>query len=389
MITIQQESLFAALNAVARASLKSSLMAAFSLVRLDASPNGALSLSCFNGETAARALTLAACDDGLSVCVDAQTLRDVVETLAGEIQIGLDEKAVILKNGANRTTLRIVEESIPTIGQEDIQVIASLPGSLLRSLLRALPFASADDTRPNLQVLHLTFSEEAATARGADGFTVGIVTENIQGPTQPVVLPLPGSVGRLLSGLVEEGDTVQVQSSGSNHYLFQVTNPNTAKSLTLASVAGPENFPAEQIEQLLAAARQEACTNFSISKHSLAQTVRMVAAMGTHAAFIKISNGAIKVASEETQVGQARNILEGETSGQDIQAWVSASLLKRAADACRSQITMRMSGEKKPLLVEEANFTALIMPLSPVGYKDPFADDEAIPLTLPEMALPA
>jgi len=40
MITIQQDDLNAALNAVTRASLKSSLMAAFSLVRLDVRMDG-------------------------------------------------------------------------------------------------------------------------------------------------------------------------------------------------------------------------------------------------------------------------------------------------------------------------------------------------------------
>ncbi|MBI5954209.1 MAG: hypothetical protein HY865_21340, partial [Chloroflexi bacterium] len=54
MITLQQDLLNAALNAVTRASTKSALMAAFSLVRLDVKTDGILHLSCFNGETAAR-----------------------------------------------------------------------------------------------------------------------------------------------------------------------------------------------------------------------------------------------------------------------------------------------------------------------------------------------
>jgi DNA polymerase III sliding clamp (beta) subunit (PCNA family) len=87
MITIQQDALNSALSAVTRASTKSALMAAFSLVRLDVNMNGILRLSCFNGETAARAVTNVACDEDLSVCVDAATLKAVVETLAGEIII--------------------------------------------------------------------------------------------------------------------------------------------------------------------------------------------------------------------------------------------------------------------------------------------------------------
>ena len=66
MITIQQDALHAALNAVTRASLKSSL-AAFSLVRLDVKTDGILRLSCFNGETAARAITNVVCDEDISV----------------------------------------------------------------------------------------------------------------------------------------------------------------------------------------------------------------------------------------------------------------------------------------------------------------------------------
>ncbi|NJC95885.1 MAG: hypothetical protein FIB03_06035 [Anaerolineae bacterium] len=54
MITLQQDLLHSALNAVTRASTKSTLMAAFSLVRLDVHTDGILQLSCFNGETAAR-----------------------------------------------------------------------------------------------------------------------------------------------------------------------------------------------------------------------------------------------------------------------------------------------------------------------------------------------
>ena len=57
MITISQDALRAALNAVTRASQKTSSLPAFSLVRLDADAQGQLSLSCFNGESAARAIT--------------------------------------------------------------------------------------------------------------------------------------------------------------------------------------------------------------------------------------------------------------------------------------------------------------------------------------------
>ena len=108
MITIQQDTLKAALNAVTRASQKS-VLPAFALVRLDAKADGTLCLSCFNGETAARAITYVACDDDLSVCVDAQTLKEVVETLVNEIHLSIEQNSLLIQNGKNRTTMRVIE----------------------------------------------------------------------------------------------------------------------------------------------------------------------------------------------------------------------------------------------------------------------------------------
>lgn len=67
MITIQQDTLNSALSAVTRASTKSTLIAAFSLIRLDANTNGILQLSCFNGETAARSIVNVDCSEALSL----------------------------------------------------------------------------------------------------------------------------------------------------------------------------------------------------------------------------------------------------------------------------------------------------------------------------------
>ena len=146
-------SLNAALNAVTRASTKSTLMAAFSLVRLDVNTDGILHLSCFNGETAARSIVNVDCNEDLSVCVDAATLKAVVETLAGQIRLHVEaELAGHPKAHSNRTTLRIVDEPLPVIGEESIQTIATLSGTIFRSLSRVLPFASTDDSRAVLQV---------------------------------------------------------------------------------------------------------------------------------------------------------------------------------------------------------------------------------------------
>ena len=87
MITLQQDLFQTALNAVTRASGKSGLQAVFALAQLNVTTDGILHLSCFNGETAARATVNVDCNEDLAVCVDAATFKAVVETLTGSIRL--------------------------------------------------------------------------------------------------------------------------------------------------------------------------------------------------------------------------------------------------------------------------------------------------------------
>ena len=386
MITIQQESLNAALGAVTRASLKNSL-AALSLVRLDATTNGTLYLSCFNGETAARAITYVACDEDMSVSVDAMTLKAVVETLASEIHLSVDQNSLVIQSSANRTTLRMVDEVFPIIGEESIQPIATLTGTTFRSLSRALPFASTDSTRQILQVLHLTFNKDTIVAQSADGYTAACVKEGIEGPSEQITVSLPVSISRLLSTLVDEGDTVHIGSSGEHRTIFHIKNTDNEKDLTLATVTSAENFPSEQIANLIENARNSATAQLNIQQSSMIQSIRMVLAMDAQSLFIKTVDGTTKIASSETETGQARNILDGTASGQNASIWLSTAFLKRAVEACRGELAIRIGDGKNPLLVEAGSFTAIIMPLLVEGQKDPFPDDEAIAITLPELSM--
>ncbi len=387
MITLQQDLLHSALNAVTRASTKSTLMAAFALVRLDVHTDGILHLSCFNGETAARSTVNVDCNEDMSVCVDAATLKAVVETLSGQIRLHVDETSLVIQGTSNRTTLRIVEEPLPVIGDEQIQPVATISGNIFRSLMRALPFASTDDSRAVLQVIHLILDSESVIAQTADGYSAGVARETIEGPTEPTSVSLPLSSARLLSTLVEDRDTVRMGTSGANRYIFQITNTDQAKDLTLATVTADGNFPSTQIKTLIDDARQNAIAILQVQQPSLMQSIRMVNAMGTQSTFIKAVNGVAKIASVETETGQGRNILDGSASGENAQAWLSAIFLKRAAEACKGELVMRITNGTKPILIEAGNFTAVIMPMLVECGKDPFPEDEAIAITLPEMAM--
>ncbi len=385
MISILQDTLAAALSAVVRASQKSAL-ATFALVRLDAHADGSLHLSCFNGESAARVILNATCTEDFSACVDAQTLKAIVDTLSGDVRLSITENSLLLQNGANRTTLRLNEETLPVIGEDTIQPLTTLPGSVLRSLLRVLPFTSTDEARPALSVLQLTLAPASLTAQAADGYAAGRVQETITGPKESQSICLSAGFTRLLAGLVDESDRVQIGTSGKNHFVVQISNSNGGKDLTLATVTAEADFPSEQIAQLMSTAQKDGVAHLSVQKTSLSQTLKMVNAMGTQNTYLKASGGTVKMASEETSTGQARNVLDGSASGVDAHVWLSAVFLKRVAEACKSTIAIRITANKKPVLFEEGNFTGLIMPLLMDDRNDPFPDHAAFALNLHAMA---
>ena len=387
MITLQQDLLQSALNAVTRASAKNSLQAAFALVQLNVTTNGVLYLSCFNGESAVRATVNVDCNEDLAVCVDAATLKAVVETLTGSIRLHIDGTALVIQGATTRTALRIMDEALPMLDESDLHPLATCSGGTFRSLLRVLPFASTDESRAILQVMHLMLESTNATTLAADGYTAGQVLEALEGPRDSIAVSLPISCVRLLSTLIEERDTVRMGVSGSNRVLLQIRNAESSKNLLLASVTLNGNFPAAQIQTLIGQARTNAIATLQVQQASLLQSIRMVNAMGTQSTFLKVVNGVAKIASAETGTGQARNILDATASGENTQAWLSALYLKRAADAIKGELTLRITGSTKPLMIESGNFLSVIMPMLSDGFKDPFPEDEAIAISLPDMAM--
>ena len=385
MITLQQDLLQSALNAVARVSAKNSLQAVFALVQLNVNTDGILYLSCFNGETAVRATLNVDCNEALAVCVDAATFKAVVETLVGQIRLHIDGTMLVIQGAATRTSLRIVDETLPMLDENDLHSLVTCSGGTFRSLLRVLPFASTDESRAILQVVHLMLDKTQAMTLAADGYTAACVVERMEGSEGEGTLSLPLFSTRLLSQLVEDSDVLRI-GEFNNRYLFQILNPTSSKNILLATVTVNGNFPAAQIKTLMGEARTNAMATLQLQQASLLQSIRMVNAMGTQSTFLKVSNGSIKIASAETETGQARNVMDGAAEGQNTQAWLSALYLKRATEAIKGELTLRITSHTKPLMIEAGNFSAVIMPMLSDGFKDPFPEEEAIAIHLPDMA---
>ena len=401
-LTIQQNALAAALNIVTRASKPSGLVSAFELVRLEASASR-LTLSCFNGEFAAIGTIPAQCLDLASACVNAATLREVVQAVDGEVTLRFDESDLRLACGSNKTCLRTSAESLPAIEAIQNGEAVPLTGKDLRRLAGVAPFASTDDTRPALQTVHLSFFKDehgqpVLQAQAADGFSLGRIRLPVQLPPEldarmagdnprlnRVVALLPAAFVRMLAMVIEVDDQVflYVHPKGGRAS-FRITGEGRDYLLDSALVG--EGFPESGVEDLLSKAQAGTGAELTLKPANLERVIRQVAAMGTKQMFLKATNGLIRAASEETQYGQAKNVLQGNVSGGDAQVWLNAEYLTRLTKASGAKLTIKVGKPQAAVRVRSGDLVALIMPL--ICTSDPFENETAIPISF-EQAAPA
>ncbi|MBL8080461.1 MAG: hypothetical protein JNM55_20995 [Anaerolineales bacterium] len=399
-IKIQQNALAAALNIVTKASHKGTgSPPAFSLVRLEISSNR-LQLTCFNGEFAACGAIPAQCLDSGSTNVSAITLREIVQTMNSEIVLNVSEDEVLIKSGTNRAHLRSSAEILPMVSAATSEAAISLKGSDLRKLANTALFASTEFTRASLQGIHLTIMQDEAErlilqAQSADGFCFGrIRVKPDLGPgsaMKALSLPrlisgLPSDFLKTLATVVDTDDEVLVQfPSKGNQSIFQIRGES--RDFLFVTAMLQDEFPVSAVDELLNKTLSASGAGLVIQNAELERVIRQVNAMGTKNLFIKVKSGLIRVASNESEFGQAKNILAGEVSGGDAQVWVNTDLLLKLIKACPAEMSVKIGKPTEPILFQSDDLLALVMPLHDTS--DPFeGDDEpAIELSL-DQAVP-
>jgi DNA polymerase III sliding clamp (beta) subunit (PCNA family) len=401
-LTIQQNTLAAALNIVTRASKPNSLSAAFELVRLDTSP-GRLTLSCFNGEFAACGSLPALCQELASACVNAATLREVVQAVSGEVTLRFGEAELRLECGPTKTSLRLNADPLPAINAVTQGDAVSLPGKIMRRLAGLALFASNDELRPALQAIHLSIFKDGQAkpvlqAQAADGFSFGRVRISVELPPEldarwssgdsgqnRMVALLPVAFLRMLAAVVEADDLVQIQIyPKGGRASFRVTGEG--RDYLLDSALLGDGFPESGVEEVLSKALAVSGAELTLNPSDLERAIRQVAAMGTKQMFLKVTKGQLRAASEDTQFGQTKNVLPAKTAGPDTQVWLNADYLTRIIKASSGELTIMLGKPNEAVLVQSGDLVALIMPL--LCATDPFENETAIPISF-EQVVPA
>jgi DNA polymerase III sliding clamp (beta) subunit (PCNA family) len=399
-LTLQQNSLAEALGVVTRASNQAMPFEAFKLVKLEASA-GRLTLCCFNGEFVASGILPAACQDLAAASVNAATLRDVVQSLDGEITLRFGDSELQLSCGSHKSSLRTSQEKIPTLEAPNTDGCLSLSGKEVRRLAGLVHFASTDDVRPALQTLHLSLKKEEPgqsflQAQAADGFCLARLRLPVQFSSDSEALPfdetsapngflglLPATFMRALAAVVQPDDLVWFRpDANGNRAAFRIQGEGREFFLDTALVEG--TFPDAAIQELLSKAYADQATECSLQPAEVERVIRQVAAVGTKQVFFKACGGMIRVASDETQYGQAKNVLPGNVVGESAQVWLNADYLNRVIKAAGNELQLKIGIPQAPVLVTSGDLVALIMPL--LSNTDPFENEKAIPILMHQVA---
>ena len=393
-IKIQKNALSSALAVVTKASRSNGLIPVYELIRLEVSA-GRLTFSCFNGEFAACGRIPVIGMEAGYACVNAATLREVVQTMNGEITLRILPDQVHLECGASKTTLHTQEGELPVVGMEDGLESLMLSGADLKKLGSVAVFASTDSARSALQTVHLSIFQDEHSftllrAQSADGFTLGRLSviaesspeldsrlETNRAKNERMSILMPAVFMRTLASVVAAEDQVQLNLNKDTRASFHITGEG--RDFCLDTALMDDSFPESSIEDILTKAMKSNGGELVIACSELDKAMKQVAAMGTRSMFFKTFAGVIRTASHESEYGQAKNVLQGTATGSDVAIWLNVDFLARVTKISSGTLEIKVSGSINPALVRVEDLTVLIMPIHVEG--DPFEKDQAIPVS--------
>jgi hypothetical protein len=300
--------------------------------------------------------------------------------MGDQITIHPDGDTLHLVSRTAEADLKVLTGKVVPEIVEDGEMIATLTGPVLKSLLRAGTFSSKDPkhSRPALEVVAIDFDGKSATAYAGDGNGLAVVTEILPQAASGLLLRIPNLTADVLSGLVGSKDAVTIRG---NQDRITVTISGE-KLVVVKSPLSAEPFPLDQIKAAATLAKKEG-TTIPYQPESMKTAIASFRAMDTSGKmFILVNANECWLASDITEKGAARRHL-GAATGANVKAWLATGYVDvflNAADG--GAATMKLLGHKMPVVMTTNGLTVVIQGLDPDRMKDPIQFDQQPALSL-------
>lgn len=386
--TLSRLNLFEALAHAARVSDKNGVLAASKFARIEAkAAERVVMVTTFNGQTAIESVLAGDVADDMLAYVDAQTLLKLVTAMPeGAISLALTGSGLTMTtgDGKHKNDLKIAGEvEIPVVAGSAMTEMARIAGIELRRLARAVKFASTEEARPALTAVHVAFNKPGdsiiAVASATDGFAAVqslAPVVSCAGPAIGKAVVFTASFVALMLDTVRPDDQVTIHRSGENRVILSVTNEKTGKNLALASSESAEAPPVDDIARMIKSAKEEADVNLEVETGALETALDVIGAYTSGSAdvaymFLAIRDGTIRYASNPTENGQCRAILDGAAAGPKATRWFSPALVRKAVAMMPEKTRAAMpSKAKTPILFMGDNIRVMVAPMNNTALKE-------------------
>jgi DNA polymerase-3 subunit beta len=297
-----------------------------------------------------------------------------------EIVRALPEQEVSLKRAANNylevrsgpAEFRIVglpAEDFPALPRfERVPFVVIDPAELLEMIERTAFAVSTDETRYNLNGVFFETAGGAVRLVATDGHRLSLSEKKLSGDfalKRGVILPRKGlqELKKLLGEAVESGEEKPEAKLGfvENSAIFR--RPGVVLVMRLIEGMFPD------YRQVIPKAGEKVV---SVGRQRLLETLRRVSLLSTdkaHAVKLELGPGALRVLSQNPDLGDAREEVPVEYAGEPLKIGFNARYLMDVLQVVRSDdVALELADDLSPGVVRgateaDAGFTAVVMPM--------------------------
>ena len=396
--TLSRVNLYEALTNAARVADKSGKLAFAKFARIEAkAADRNVMITTFNGQTAIESILAGDVADDMLAYLDTDTLLHLVTAMPeGAITLTLKSNDLLITtgDGKQKHNLKIgADVEIPVIAGSTKTSMARISGIELRRLCRAVKFASTNEGQPSLMTVHVAFNKPdektvVVVASATDGFAAVQSLAPAISCTKGAVgkaITFPASFVALLLEAVRPDDQVEIHRSGENRFIVVVTNDKTGKNLALASTESAAVPPVKDIAEMIKSTKDKANVTIEVETAALVNALEIIGAYSNGDKdpanlFLSVQAGVIRYASNPTDNGQCRAVLDGTVAGPDTSRWFAPAIFRKAISLMPEKTKAVLSTDLAalPILFVGDNVRVMVAPLAKSSQQEVEFDEGTV-----------
>jgi DNA polymerase-3 subunit beta len=298
------------------------------------------------------------------ICVPARKMFEIVREVEGDLIIeSVDEQWLKLKAGASSFRLACLsaKEFPAWPGMEDMEEIQVEAKVLAEVIEKTVYAAGESDTRYTLNgLLFHVVPNGKVTVVGTDGHRLALIQRDIEGSIKEErKLIIPRKAATELRKLLDKCEHNVRMTLCKNHVLFSI---GEIQFLTRLIEGTYPNY-----EQVIPSANEKRVT---VQREAFVKTLRRVAIMSrerSNAVKVDLSDGLIAITSSNPDLGEARDELAVEYTGEGVSLGFNARYLIDILEAMAAEkVVLDLQASLSPVLIKEEkdeDYRCVIMPM--------------------------